>query len=199
MYACRVRGFVTLSGLPVQSRAMKIGYGRVSTRDQNASASVTPWPALSLRTPPQLDYRTGTGRAKDGLFRDPDGRPVAVTLAVFSSLSPLAVPLLLKPRRTLDSAAPSSSWVAAHRSTCTRLFCAASAPVHRPASQPAEPGRHIGGVGAAGRRPQPGQPRRHEELLPLRQLAERLAAPPDPAQQLARAGALGVGSVNLKV
>jgi len=35
-------------------------------------------PALSLRTPPQLDYRTGTGRAKDGLFGDPDG-PVAVT------------------------------------------------------------------------------------------------------------------------
>ena len=59
-------------------------------------AQVT-WPELSLRTPPQLDYRTGTGRAKDGLFRDPDG-PVAVTPAVFSSLSPLAVPLLLKPR-----------------------------------------------------------------------------------------------------
>jgi predicted site-specific integrase-resolvase len=36
--ACRVRGFVTLSGLPVQSRAMKIGYGRVSTRDQNPDA-----------------------------------------------------------------------------------------------------------------------------------------------------------------
>jgi DNA invertase Pin-like site-specific DNA recombinase len=29
---------VTLSGLPAQLRAMKIGYGRVSTRDQNPSA-----------------------------------------------------------------------------------------------------------------------------------------------------------------
>ena len=36
--ACGVRGFVTLSGVTGTVRAMKIGYGRGSTRDQNPSA-----------------------------------------------------------------------------------------------------------------------------------------------------------------
>ena len=37
-------------------------------RTQITSASA------DLRTPFQLDYRTGTGRANDGLFRDSDGQ-----------------------------------------------------------------------------------------------------------------------------
>jgi hypothetical protein len=37
-----------------------------------------------------------------------------------------------------------------------------------PDGEPAEPGRHVPGVSAAGPRgPQPGQPRRHQDLLPF--------------------------------
>ena len=56
-----------------------------------------------------------------------------------------------------------------------------------PLGEPAEPGHHILGVGAAGtRRPYPGQPRRHQDLLPLPQLADHWLLRPHPAQQLDR-------------
>ena len=44
--ACRVRVSVTLSEvtISIQSQAMKIGYGRISTRDQTPTPSVTRWP-----------------------------------------------------------------------------------------------------------------------------------------------------------
>jgi len=56
-----------------------------------------------------------------------------------------------------------------------------------PLGQPAEPGRHVPGVGAAGpRRPQPGQPCGHQDLVPLAQLADHGELGPDPAEQLGR-------------
>jgi len=56
-----------------------------------------------------------------------------------------------------------------------------------PLGEPAEPGHHIGGVGAAGARgPQPGQPRGHQDLLPLPQLADRRELRAHPAEHLAR-------------
>jgi hypothetical protein len=56
-----------------------------------------------------------------------------------------------------------------------------------PTVEPADPGHHIGGVGAPGaRRPQPGQPRRDQDLLPLPQPADRRQLRPHPAQHLVR-------------
>ena len=53
--------------------------------------------------------------------------------------------------------------------------------------EPAEPGRQVPGVGAAGPRgPQSGQPRRHQELLPLAQVADHGELRPYPAGQLGR-------------
>ena len=56
-----------------------------------------------------------------------------------------------------------------------------------PVGEPAEPGRHVPGVGAAGaRRPQPGQPRRRQDLVPLPQLADHWELRPYPAEHLGR-------------
>jgi len=60
----------------------------------------------------------------------PGGRPVD---QVMGRAVPVNDDSADRRRRTLDSAAPSSSWMAAHRSTCTRP--ATRAPVSRPASQ----------------------------------------------------------------
>ena len=56
-----------------------------------------------------------------------------------------------------------------------------------PPVEPAEPGHHVPGVGAASaRRPQPSEPRGHQDLLALLQLGDHGDLRPYPAQQLDR-------------
>ena len=54
-------------------------------------------------------------------------------------------------------------------------------------AEPAEPGHHVDGIGAAGPcRAQPGQPCGHQDLLPLPQLADRRELRSHPAERLGR-------------
>ena len=142
-----------------------------------ASASAATTRARAWSDPgPRWRCSQGQPRAGPRLGRDPAGQVMG-----------RAVPVERRQRRQTaphaQAAAPASSQLAAHRSTCTRP--AASTPVSRASSQPSQaaiPRRRD--VRAA--RPQPGQPRATRICVPFLERADHGELGPDPAEQLGR-------------